>query len=277
MEPIKVLIPTDFSVQAEYAYIMVRKLAEKALMEIHFLHILNVPDTVTLGTDGKISTCGEIDVRYVEKQKEIADRKLEEYRTNYGPDVRTHLRFGLTTETILQFAESQHFDLIAMGTKGSWGLKERFSGSETQIVARKSRVPLLSLMCDRSDLEIRNFLIVHNFVQDKVEYMGLLKKIVRAFKPTIHLLQIQRTPGAEEAKQMEEAMNRFAVENELEDVQKHIIQDSNIENGVVHFNQMHDMDIICIGTYGKGGLFYNSATERLINHMYKPIISFHIN
>ena len=38
MEKLKILIPTDFSVQAEYAYLMVKKLEEKAPIDIHFVH-----------------------------------------------------------------------------------------------------------------------------------------------------------------------------------------------------------------------------------------------
>mgnify|MGYP002140890809 FL=1 len=79
METLKILIPTDFSVQSEFAYLMVKKLEEKISTEIHFLHVLSVPDTVTMDSAGNISTCGEIDVAYVEKQKEIAERKLANF------------------------------------------------------------------------------------------------------------------------------------------------------------------------------------------------------
>lgn len=74
-----------------------------------------------------------------------------------------------------------------------------------------------------------------------------------------------------------EAMDIFARQNELEGYEKHVIQDRDVENGVIHFNQMNNMDLICIGTHAKGGIFHSSATEKLINHMYKPIISFHLN
>jgi carbon monoxide dehydrogenase subunit G len=70
MESLKILIPTDFTVQAEYAYLMVKKLEEKIQVRTHFLHVLQVPDTVTMDADGNIQTCGEIDVNYVLKQKE---------------------------------------------------------------------------------------------------------------------------------------------------------------------------------------------------------------
>ena len=48
MEALRILIPTDFSVQAEFAFLMVKKLAEKLHVSIHFVHVLAVPDTVFL-------------------------------------------------------------------------------------------------------------------------------------------------------------------------------------------------------------------------------------
>ena len=147
METLKVLIPTDFSVQAEYAYLMVKKLEEKISVEIHFIHVMDVPDTVSIDKNGKIQTCGEIDVNYVISQKKIADRQLNDLTTIYGQHIKTHLVLGKITDSIINFSESNKFDLIVMGTKGAWGLKEKLSGSETQIIARKSATPLLSLMC----------------------------------------------------------------------------------------------------------------------------------
>ena len=84
MASLKVLIPTDFSVQAEYAYLMVKKLEEKIPVEIHFIHVLSVPDTVSMDKNGNIETCGEISVDFVISQKEIALRKLNNLKTIYG-------------------------------------------------------------------------------------------------------------------------------------------------------------------------------------------------
>lgn len=276
METIKILIPTDFSVQAEYAYLMVKKLAEKMRLEVHFAHIMNMPNTVTLTANGEVETCGEIDVEYVKAQKEIADRKLNELKQMYGSEINTQLHFGKLTDSIINISSQGNFDLIVMGTKGAWGLKEKLSGTETQMVARKSKIPVLSLMCDRSDLIIKNLLLVHNFNNPVNEDLTLMKKMVTAFGVKIHLLQIQSKPGSAEKSTIENNMREFANLNNIHEFETHVIQDTNVENGVIHFNQMNNMDIICIGTHGRGGLFHHSATEALINHMYKPIISFQL-
>jgi len=277
MESLKILIPTDFSVQAEFAYLMVKKLEEKTAIEIHFLHVLDVPDTVTMNAAGEIQTCGEIDVNFVITQKDIAARKLANLKTLYGSHIHTHLVLGKVTDAILNFSESGHYDIIVMGTKGAWGIKEKLSGSETQIIARRSKTPLLSLMCDRSDLVIKNILLVHNFSNPLTEDLTLMHKLNSAFGTTLHLLQI--TSGNVEAEKpaIEANMKKFAALNNIENYECHVINDKDVENGVIHFNQMINMDIICIGTHGKGGIFHHSATEKLINHLFKPIISFQLN
>lgn len=274
MESLKVLIPTDFSVQAEYAYLMVKKLEEKIPVEIHFIHVLSVPDTVTMDKNGNIQTCGEISVDYVVSQKDIASRKLNNLKTIYGNQVNVHLELGKLTDKIVSYAKDNNFDLIVMGTKGAWGIKEKLSGSETQMIARQSQIPLLSLMCDRSDLVIENVLLVHDFTKSKNENLNLLHKLIKAFNTKTHLLHILTKESERDA--VIAGMDKFASENSISNYEKHFLIDKDVENGVVHFNQMHEMDVICIGTHGKGGLFHTSATEKLVNHLFKPIISFHL-
>ena len=276
MEKIKILIPTDFSVQAEFAYLMVKNLGKSVPVNVHFLHVLQVPDTVTMDTSGKISTCGEIDLSYVEKQKEIAEQKLAHLREQYGSEVSTHLVLGKITDGVVSFSENRDIDLVVMGTKGAFGLKEKISGSATQMVARKSLIPVLSLMCDRSDLIIKNILMVHDFTKPFDFDIQFIKKIIAQDNEKFHLLHIQSTNDSIAKEVIIQNMKTFALRNGIEQFECHIIQDGDVESGVVHFNEMREMDLVCIGTHGKPGLLHTSATEKLINHLYKPVLSFRI-
>ena len=277
MEKLKILIPTDFSVQAEYAYLMVKKLEEKIPVETHFLYVMSVPDTITMDKNGKIETCGDISVSSIESQKAIAERKLQNLKTLYGNDIHIHFDLGKVTNKIVSYAEEHKFDMIVMGTKGAWGIKEKLSGSETQMVARHSKIPLLSLMCDRSDLVIQNILLVHDFSNPANLNLSLLHKLIKAFQTKVHLLQIAVKQTDDQKSALFQLMDKFAELNGISNYEKHILNDQDVENGVIHFNQMNDMDMVCIGTHGKGGLFHTSATEKLVNHLFKPIISYHLN
>jgi nucleotide-binding universal stress UspA family protein len=273
---IKVLIPTDFSVQGEYAYIMVNNLSKKLAMEVTFLNVLNVPDTVTLSNEGEIETCGEIDIDFVAKQKEMAERKLAEIKSVHGDHIQTDLVFGKTTTGIIKYAEENSFDFIAMGTKGASGVAERIVGSEAQVIARKSEVPVLSLMCDRSEFDLQKIVLVHNFEENQKQELGLLEKLVTAFASEIHLLQITDDLAADKVQEIEQKMDDFAKSNAISEYKKHVLKDEDVENGVIHFNQMNNIDLVCIGTHGTGGFFKSSAAESLINHMYKPVITYRI-
>src|SRR5690554_2204283 len=228
---IKVLIPTDFSIEAEYAFLMVNNLSKKANMEVTFLHILNVPDTVTLGLDNTISTCGEIDVNFVEVQRSMALSKLAELKEK-NPSVKTDLIFGHTTTGIIKFAEENNFDLIALGTKGTSGLAERFIGSNAQLIARKSNIPVLTLMCDRSGLQFKDILLVHNFAENEAQNLRLMKRIIEIFNTKLHLLQI--TTKHDNVDDIKENMTVFAQKNQLVNYEMHVIRDNNIEEGVNH-------------------------------------------
>ncbi len=274
---LKVVIPTDFTVQGDYAYVMVKNLAEKLDMDVTFLHVLGVPDTVTMDSDGNIDTCGEIDVDYVVKQKEMAQEKLALIKKQHGDHIKTALVLGKTTTGIIEYAENNNYDLIVMGTKGSSGLSERVVGSEAQVIARKSNVPVLTLMCDRSDFQLQKIVVVNNYNEVKSNTkLDILLKLQSSFASEIHLLQITDDLSEDNKGKIEAAMKEFAANNGIENYVTHILKDSDIENGVIHFNQINNMDMVCIGTKGTGGFFHNSAAESLINHMYKPVITYRI-
>jgi len=131
-------------------------------------------------------------------------------------------------------------------------------------------------MCDRSDLVIQNILLVHDFSKPKNEDLSLMPKLIVAFNTKLHFLQITSGDVVKEKHEAEAQMNIFANINGITNFECHLIHDKDVENRVVHFNQQNNMDIICIGTHGRGSFFHHSATEKLINHMFKPIISFHL-
>lgn len=277
MEKLKIIIPTDFSVQADFAYLMVKQLEHKIPMQIHFVHVISVPDTITLKQDGSFDTCGEVDVQYLEQQKTIADRKLAELTTNYGEGIFTHLLAGKMTNAILDFSVVQHADLIVMGTKGAWGFKEKLSGSEAYAIATRSKIPVLSLMCDRSDLHINHILLVHDFTSSFQLELSLLQQLLAAFNSTLHLLQF--TPDVDAAKKdaLLTTMNDWAVAHQIPKFHSHVMSDVNLEQAVVHFNEQLPMDMVAIGIHEQHGIFKKQIAEKLINHLFKPIISLRLH
>ena len=111
------LIPTDFSVQADFSYLLVRNLEEHLSVDIHFLHVLDFPDTVTIDGNGNVETCGEIDIDYVKGQKRIAEAKLNQLKVLYGDAVYvsyTHL--DVYKRQALKYDSENHILQYAMSS-----------------------------------------------------------------------------------------------------------------------------------------------------------------
>ena len=107
--------------------------------------------------------------------------------------------------------------------------------------------------------------MVHDFKNPQKEELGLLHKFIKAFNAQLHFLQITSDGFINKEADIESDMATFAALNNISEFQKHIIQDKQIEAGVVHFNQMNNMDLVCLGTHGKGSIFHQSAING-----YKP-------
>ena len=183
---LKVLLPTNFSVQASYAQILLEQLAKKVELDIHLAHVLPFPETVSILPDGQIQTCGEIDLGYVTLQRDLTLQKLKEIK---GQFAGYHILVGPSVDAVIQYAEQEQFDLIVMGTKATEGIVEKLVGAKTQIVVRNSAVPVLSLMCDRSDWTPEEVLLVHQFDKEDLVLPAATLAIIGAFQSRIHLLE----------------------------------------------------------------------------------------
>ena len=168
-----ILFPSDFSDNATHAAQYAGMLAKLFNAKIILLNVYSIP------TVSEYQLPSEIEDFIIRNRKE-AEQALQNFtvhfieKTGLAPErVIQRVEYGLAADKIVNIANSIKADMIVMGTKGAWGIKEKLSGSETQIIARQSTVPLLSLMCDRSDLMIKNILLVHDFSNPKNENLNL--------------------------------------------------------------------------------------------------------
>lgn len=274
----KILVPTDFTEVASFATEMALRIAAKLEAEVTLLHVVNIPTGVLTDDAGRVIDDGENDLSSYKKLLNNVNEKMAELKASLSDKVSTEVIEGVLNEALIKYITIKQIDLVVMGTKGAKGLKEILQGSETEIIVRKSPVPVLSLMCDRSDIKLDKILLVHDFKKSSKQNLEILKVIATAFNAKIHLLKI--VDDNESDLVAEKNMCDFANINELIDVQCHIFNDSDVEEGIIHFLQEHDFDLLSIGTHGHTGYKHwtqGSIAEDLVNHLHKPILTYHLN
>ncbi len=172
-----ILVPTDFSQQANNALTVACEIARKSGSNIHLLHVLDV----SLGGGFSFNTMGEpsgyttMDQVYVLQLRDITSRRLAELaQQNSGdgftivPEVQVGNIFSMVTSHV----EEHNIDLIVMGTKGSSGIEEFYVGSNTEMIVLRAACRVLSVKNVLPGFSIRTIAFASNFEKDQLVAVG---------------------------------------------------------------------------------------------------------
>jgi nucleotide-binding universal stress UspA family protein len=143
----KILVPTDFSNDADLAVEFAFDLAEKFDSEVTFLHAYQLPTYVL--PDGAILPAAEV---VASVMTEAQDRLSALVGRAKEANVRAtfELRQGVPLTEILGFAKQSLADLIVMGTHGRTGIEHFLIGSVAEKVVRKAPCPVLTVRPQRN-------------------------------------------------------------------------------------------------------------------------------
>jgi nucleotide-binding universal stress UspA family protein len=140
--PTSILVPTDFSTQAEHALDYACTLATKLDATIHLLTVIGVP---ALGVPelGAAMAASVLDSMIDDNQVAL-DRLADQFRDRCKVgDVL--LRTGDARDVINQAVTEVGADLIILGTHGRRGLSRALLGSVAEYIVRTAKVPVLTV------------------------------------------------------------------------------------------------------------------------------------
>ena len=136
-----VMIPTDGSDCAELAVDHGLAVAEKFDATVHAVSVVDLRAVAT-AADAPVDAglLSRLEERGRDATEAVADRAREA-----GLDATTAVREGVPARALLDYADEEDVDLIAMGTHGRTGFDRYFLGSTAAKVVRASAVPVLSV------------------------------------------------------------------------------------------------------------------------------------
>ncbi len=275
----KILIPINCTDLDNFSYDLAHKISAKEGADIEVLSIISAPANVNFDPDGNIKEDEGKDFTSLFEKRDEKEKQIQEWLAD-KPDVSTlEVKVGRVNEDILRYAKNKEVDLIVMGTEGAAGFKETFMGSHAGYMVGHSPIPVLTLKCDRSDLDFKDILLVSDF--EKVEKVDLevVKSLQSAFDTKIHLLRVNTAGHFRSNQFIKEHMQQFAELNGLENVDFHIYCDDTVEKGIVHFSDENGISFVALGTHQRNGwsqLFKHSVSKDLVNHIYQPVLVYPI-
>ena len=141
----RILIPTDFSESSRYAVKYAIDL-NRMLRHRARLYLLHVLQDFTEFSEYDLSPT-ILPQLYLEFEQN-AVKRLEEMVSSLIPQEMhcgTYLLHGVPFHEIIEFADKEKIDLIAIGTRGRTGLKHILFGHTAEKVVKKAPCPVLSI------------------------------------------------------------------------------------------------------------------------------------
>ena len=141
----KILCPTDFSENSEYALKYALALATLSQADLQLFHVVE-PITYPQSTEFFEPVLDEVELMM--KMETAFQQQLEDQVTTLKakyPKIKGKLVTGNTFLEIIQAARDDDVDMIVMGTHGRTGLAHVLIGSVAERVVREAPCPVLTV------------------------------------------------------------------------------------------------------------------------------------
>lgn len=137
-ESADVLLPTDGSEYAARAIEPGLAIAERFGTRVHVLHVLDPGDLPADDTRAAV-------VERLEADGDAVTETVAERVSERGLEAVTAVREGVAPAAILDYAEAEGIDLIAMATAGKTGPSRFLLGSTTERAIRHAEIPVVAV------------------------------------------------------------------------------------------------------------------------------------
>jgi nucleotide-binding universal stress UspA family protein len=275
----KILIPTDFSKEANSAASLACDVAKKFNAELVFLHSIEVTSSESINASGAPSNFDSyadsmLVHESIERAKEEMD-KLVKKPMFKDFKVSQVIKIGSPFSHIYEAVEDGT-EFIIMGTKGASGLSEVLIGSNTEKVVRRAKCPVLSVKAETNQTVFESIVLATDMNGHEDKLIACLNKLQSVFDSKIHMVWIN-TPNNFKPDRVTKTMLRdYAKKYELKNVDVNVYNDVIEEDGIRHFADEIDAGMIAMSTSSHTGLsriIRGSIAEDMVNHAKRPVLT----
>lgn len=285
-----ILFPTDFSDAAENAQTVALSLAKQLDAKLHFLHSLN---TVQQYVDMSLTSTGdptmpgmepELVIKAMTEQRlnaESALKRLVVEANEDGIEAEFHIVNENLEVAINKVVKDLSVGLIVMGTRGASGFREAFIGSNAQRVVRKCTVPVLTVNRACTKFNVNKVVYASDYLEKEInDQIPRVSAFAKSFGAQLHLIYVNTMAYFEESSDTLKRINSIKEQYEIEDAEVFIYNDYDIDDGILHYADMVNADLIAIVTHGFSGLkkiVSDNVAESVVNHSKIPVLTLHIH
>jgi nucleotide-binding universal stress UspA family protein len=277
----KILVPTDFSSPAKLATEVATEIAKKAKAQVVLLHVIEVPSDESFNAEGQVSEPYDWEdklftmklIQLSKKQMLEACKGIEQQ----GIPVSYKLKMGNPFHAMRTCITDEDADLVVMGTSGRSKVEEMIIGSNTEKVVRHAKCPVLTVHEKSSRAGFRNIVYATSMSEDEMEFSNVVMNTQALYGSTIHVVRINTPMNFKPDTVVKELMEKFAKKLQLQNYTLNVFNHYSEEEGIIHFANSINADLIGLATHGRTGFAHviaGSIAEDVASHSRKPVLTY---
>lgn len=276
----KILVPTDFSSFAMAATKAAITIAKKAKSEIILLHVIEQANSGSFNVEGEVSSdAGWENKLFTMKLIEKSRKQLSEVADLVRKaDVAVHqeLRLGDPFHGIHTIITEHDVDLVIMGTEGHSKLDRMLIGSTTEKVVRQAKCPVLTIHESLPTSDFKNIVYATSMIKTEDSFSSVVVKLQDLFNATLHIVWVNTPALFEPEMVVKRALLDFAGRLKLKNYTLNVYSDYSEEEGILHFAESINANLIMMSTHGRKGLAHvlsGSIAEGVTNKTRRPVLT----
>ena len=278
----KILVPTDFSDIAGYAFDFAYQIASSLSAEIELFHVMDIPDSMgysDLNVSGTRSGFHDIDDVYVIKLLEVTKKKMKKIAENpkfKDVKITPKIKAGSAYKKIYDEIISQKIDLIVMGTSGVDSWEQSLIGTTAERVVRYAQCPVITMRQPVKLNKIKNIAYASDFVRFHPNVIQLIQNFADMLKSRIHLVKVNTPSHFQNDKENLANLKAFGEQQKFKTFDMHVHNHVSEVEGIVQFAEMYKMDMVVMTTRGRGGfsrILDGSIAEGVVNYSKVPVLT----
>lgn len=266
-----ILVPTDFSENADKALDFALALAHNFKATLHLIHAYH--------STGKTGHLANVD-RIIKEDRELEMEKfLEATKASISFDlnIEGRCRKGLATEVINHEADSIAADLIIMGTLGASNLGKQLMGSTASNLIKSTSIPVLAIPKSVQYSDLKNLVVALDAKSMKdPSTLNPMIEIAQKLKLTIHLVHVSNDKlHTEIDPSIKEYLSSFSIPFFYNKIQA-----IGVAEAILDFAYEKGDSLLCMVSHNRTwfeSLFHSSMSQRLALSSNLPMLILHNN
>ncbi len=276
----RILVPSDFSPNADKALDTAVQIAKKAKATIVLVHAC---DLLELTFKDNLALKKEFNRKVIMEAKGKLSLMKKSIENTETVKVQIKLYEGLINETILHATKENKADLIVMGTLGNAGMKEKIMGSKTASVIGKTSIPLLAVpLLSNWTPPAKLLLAINNFSEGTNVAINPIFELAELFNTEIHIVKFTKADAANAADYLAIERNGSAFAKKIQALHKNVaisfihLDGDKFEKTIEKYISKNNIDVVAMITHKRTflkSIFNRSMTKKMSYHTSIPLLA----